>query len=76
VGRAVVTSNVASMPEVAGKGACLVNPYSVDSIKEGILKVIQDVSFREELIQKGRENIKEFDAGSIASQYLKIYEEL
>ena len=76
VGRPVVTSNVASMPEVAGDGAYLVNPFSVDSIREGIEKVMQDSKFRETLIQKGQENIKRFDPGKIASRYLKIYEEL
>jgi len=76
VGRPVITSTVASMPEVAGEGAYLVDPYSVTSIKKGIEKVIYDTAYRNELIRTGKENIKRFEVGKIASQYLKIYEEL
>jgi len=76
VGRPVITSTVASMPEVAGKGACFVDPFSVTSIKEGLKKVLNEDKYRNELIQKGKENVKRFDAGKIASQYLKIYEEI
>ena len=39
VGRPVVTSNRASMPEVAGDGAVLVDPYSVASIRDGFQKI-------------------------------------
>jgi glycosyltransferase involved in cell wall biosynthesis len=73
VGRPVVTSNILSMPEVAGDAACLVDPYSVDSIRQGILKVIGDVAYREELVRKGFENVKRFDARAIALQYLDLY---
>ena len=36
IGRVVVTSNVLSMPEVAGNAAHLVDPFDVNSIREGI----------------------------------------
>src|SRR5690606_23854889 len=42
IGRPVITSNVASMPEVAGKGALKVDPYNVEEIREGIKKLIND----------------------------------
>jgi len=41
-GRPVVTSTVCSMPEVADDAACLVDPLDVASIREGILKIIND----------------------------------
>lgn len=75
-GRPVVTSNVASMPEVAGNGAVLVDPFSVDSIRNGILRVIQDAPLRQQLIEAGFENARRFDGDEIARQYLAIYEEL
>ncbi len=52
----VITSNITSMPEVAGSGAHLVDPYSVDSIKEGLLKVALDKTYRDSLREEGREN--------------------
>lgn len=76
VGVPVITSSIASMPEVAGDGALLVNPYSVDSIKEGIQKVIDEESLREGLIIKGLENIKRFEPRAIANQYLEIYKKV
>lgn len=73
VGRAVITSNVTSMPEVAGDGACLVDPYSIEEIRNATLKVINDEVYREELIAKGLENVKRFDPNKIAKQYERLY---
>lgn len=75
-GRAVITANAASMPEVAGKGALFVDPYSVEDIRKGIVKLIEDEDFREDLIQKGLENVKRFDAEEIAKQYLELYDSI
>ena len=52
VGRPVVTSNCASMREVAGNAALLVDP-SVESIRNGFRKVIEDVEYREEMVLRG-----------------------
>lgn len=76
VGRPVVTSNISSMPEVAGKAACLVDPFDIHSIRSGILKVIREPAYRDELVQLGLENKKRFDIQQIANKYLAIYKEL
>lgn len=73
IGRVVVTSNVSSMPEIAGDAACLVNPFDVASIRAGFLKVIDDDLFRGKLTSNGYENIKRFDLSEIANQYFNIY---
>ncbi len=75
-GRPVVTSNVSSMPEVAGNAACFVDPLDVDSIRAGFERVIEDMRYQNDLIQRGFENIKRFDGGHIASQYLNLYEQI
>jgi glycosyltransferase involved in cell wall biosynthesis len=62
------------MPDVAGKGALLVDPFSVKSIKEGLQQLISNESLRNELIAAGFENCKRFDPAVIAGQYLKIYQ--
>lgn len=56
----VVTSNVTSMPEVAGDAAILVDPFSVKSIAGGLEKVAFDPELREEMVRKGRERKKVF----------------
>lgn len=60
VGVPVVTSNTSSLPEVAGDGAVFVDPASVESIAEGVQKLLSDEGVRNGIISKGRENIKRF----------------
>jgi glycosyltransferase involved in cell wall biosynthesis len=76
IGRVVITSNLSSMPEIAGNAAHLVDPYDVISIREGFLRVINDSSYRERLIMNGFENRKRFEVTSIAQQYSALYESL
>jgi glycosyltransferase involved in cell wall biosynthesis len=76
VGRAVITSNLLSMPEVAGDAACLVDPYNVTEIRAGILKIINDSLYREKLIYNGLNNVKRFDPQQIATQYVQLYKEI
>jgi len=76
VGRPVVTSNAASMPEVAGEAAVLVDPHDIQSIRNGIQKVIKDENLRKDLIQKGLKNVKRFTPERIASEYAKLYLEI
>lgn len=72
-GRPVLTSNCSSMPDVAGKGALLVNPTSVKSIREGLLRLIEDDALRADLVGHGLLNIVRFSTASIAAQYLQVY---
>ena len=75
-GRPVVAGNVCSMPEVSGGAACLVDPFDPESIRAGILKVIDDSDYRESLIRRGYENVPRFDPAAIASQYVEVYRDL
>jgi len=76
VGRPVLTSNISSMPEVAGDAACLVDPFDVNSIREGLLKIIQDDNYRNNLIEKGKVNAQRFNPSFIAKMYLDIYKKI
>lgn len=49
----VVAAHAASIPEVCEDAVHYVNPYSIDSIAEGIEQLLQDTSRREELTRKG-----------------------
>ena len=73
VGRVVVTSNLWSMPEVAGDGACLVDPYDVESIRTGLDCVINNKEYREDLVRRGFENVKRFNVEKIALDYENLY---
>ncbi len=50
----VITSNVSSMPEVAGDAAILVDPLSVNNIADGLLQIHDHPELREQLIEKGK----------------------
>jgi alpha-1,3-rhamnosyl/mannosyltransferase len=52
-GKPLVTSNVTSMPEVAGDAAVLVDPYSVSSIADGIALALRDEPLRARMRAKG-----------------------
>ena len=75
-GRPVVTSNIAPMSSVAGAAACLVDPFSPSSIREGVLRVINDSTYRSYLITQGFQNIKRFHAEVVAAQYANLYRQL
>jgi glycosyltransferase involved in cell wall biosynthesis len=72
-GRPVVTSNILSMPWVAGEAACLVDPFDTASIRGGLTRVMGDPSYRAALVALGFENVKRFSAEEIARQYLELY---
>ncbi len=72
----VITSTVSSMPWVAGKNSCLVNPFSTKEIKEGILKIIKNKKYRNELIKNGKENTKRFNSKTVAKQYVELYKKM
>lgn len=76
VERAVVTSNCSSMPEVAGDAACLVDPFSVASIRAGLERVIHDADYRSSLIDRGRQNRERFSLEEVAGRYLALYKTL
>lgn len=76
IGRCVITSNIAPMTEIANDSACLVDPFDVHSIREGIIKVIADEKYRNNLIEKGLKNVSRFHISRIAEQYADIYKEI
>ncbi len=50
----VITSSTSSMPEIAGNAAILVDPLSIESIKQAMLLIDKDETLRNELIFKGK----------------------
>jgi glycosyltransferase involved in cell wall biosynthesis len=76
IGRPVITSDLGAMKEVAKDSACLVNPYDVQSIRDGLLRIISNANYYNELVELGRENIKSYQPAVITEKYLNIYKEL
>jgi glycosyltransferase involved in cell wall biosynthesis len=61
VGTPVVTSDVSSMPEVAGEAGVLIDPRSEEAIAEGLGRVLADEGLAARLREAGRERIRGFD---------------
>jgi glycosyltransferase involved in cell wall biosynthesis len=75
-GTPVVTSNVSSLPEVAGDAAMLVNPGNVFDIARGIREVLTDEPLRAELIRRGRAQAARFSWERSAREVLEIYQDV
>jgi glycosyltransferase involved in cell wall biosynthesis len=73
MGVPVITSNVTSMPEVAGEAALCVNPFSREDIAQAMAKVYSDETLRSQLIREGYHRVNEFSWPKTASA---LYDEL
>lgn len=76
VGKPVVTSDRSPMKEVAGGGAILVDPDDVETIRNGILTILNDDNERERIVEVGSKNVERFDATAIAREYEELYREV
>jgi glycosyltransferase involved in cell wall biosynthesis len=75
-GRVVLTSDLSPMKDVAGGGAHLVDPFSVSSIKQGLLRIVNDDNYRNSLINRGFEVVRNYQIDTIAEDYLKLFEKV
>lgn len=71
----IVTSNSSSLPEITGDSAILVNPESTDSIKNGILKILNDENLRGSLSEAALERSNLFSWSQSSFETLKVFEQ-
>jgi len=72
----VLTSSVTSMPEVAGDAAILVDPTSVDEIREGLERLCMDAELRTRLKERGQQQAERFSWERTARQTVDVYNEV
>lgn len=58
------------------KGAYLVNPYSIKSIREGYNDILNNKILREQLIAEGLKNVQKYQPEQIVKQYIKVYQSI
>lgn len=76
-GTPVVTSNISSMPEVAGNAAELINPNSIEDIKKGIEKILHEPEKKQqERLQKMIIRLQLFSWQRVANETREIYERI
>jgi glycosyltransferase involved in cell wall biosynthesis len=75
-GTPVITSNISSLPEVAGDAAILINPYNVGEITAAMQAIINDSELRKQLSEKGLKRASKFSwekTGKATVEVLKQY---
>lgn len=74
-GTPVVTTNVSSMPEVAGDGALLVDPDDVPALAAALARVVHDTRLREQLSGRGRTRAASFSWERCARETIRVYQD-
>ena len=69
----VICSNTSSFPEVTNNSAAMFNPGDDDDIMHTIKSVVYDNDKVQDLIHRGRENIKNFNWRNCADKTMKVY---
>lgn len=72
-GAPTITTNVSSMPEVAGDSALLVSPDDVEGLSGALCKVLSDDRLAQELSRRGVEQAKPFSWRRCAQETLQVY---
>ncbi|MEK7627128.1 MAG: glycosyltransferase family 1 protein [Patescibacteria group bacterium] len=68
----VISSNISSMPEVGGRGALYVDPNGYNDIADKMYALLTDENLRNDMINKGYENIKKFSWEKCARETLNV----
>jgi len=72
----VISSNITSMPEVAGDAALYIDPYNIDEISQAMIKIVDDKNLRKSLIEKGRIQRQKFSWDKTADKLWNAIEQL
>lgn len=71
----VIVSDRASLPEVAGDAALIVDPGRPDHIADAVSRIVSEPELREELIRRGCKRVREFSWERTAKLTLEAYRE-
>ena len=76
VGVPAITSNVSSLPEIAGDAALLIDPRSQAELRDGLARLLLSPGLRADLAARGRARALQFRWETCAAQSLRFFEEL
>ena len=69
----VITSNISSLPEVAGDAAVMINPYNEKDIYNAVINVLNNENLRKQLVEEGTQRANLFTWESTAQKTLEVY---
>ncbi len=73
LGTPVITSNTASLPEVAGDAAIMVDPYDTAALAQAIRQMDADADLRAELAIRGQRQARKFTPEIYRERLEKLY---
>ncbi len=73
LGVPVLTSNVTSMPEVAGRGSLIIDPYSIEEICTAMRRLFYDKNTCQELVNLANLRVDDFSWDSTIDGILESY---
>ncbi|WP_159790828.1 glycosyltransferase family 4 protein [Sodalinema gerasimenkoae] len=68
----VLASNQTAIPEVCGEAAFYVNPYDIDDIAQGIVQLVNNPQLRQQLRQRGQQQVQSFRYRQMGDRILDI----
>ena len=74
VAKPIFVGNIPILHEIGRDAVVYVDPTDIEGIRNVIIRLKNDVNFRNDLIIKGKENIKRFSIDEIFQMYLKFYD--
>ena len=72
-GTPVVTSNISSLPEVAGDAALTITPTDLDGLIDALTKLLTDHALRQTLIERGYRRAQQFTWEASAQHLRRVY---
>ncbi len=72
----VMACRTASIPEVAGDAALLIEPDHEEALMDALVTLEQDERLREEMVRRGREQVRKFSWKKAADQTIHIYRQV
>ena len=74
-GTPIIAGNTSAMPEIAGEGALLADPFDSNDITEKILQLEKDQALYQQQVEYGIQRSQLFSWRNTAESLLKIYKE-
>ena len=75
-GTPVITTPGGCMQEAGGPHSLYINPLKPDELRAAVEQIQQDSSFRDQMIDRGKQHMTQFSDQVIAKQWLKLYKEI
>ena len=74
-GKPIVASKVDAIPDIikSGENGILVEPDNAEDVKNEILRLYSDKSFRQKLVMQGQADVKKFDVQRVAAEHQRMF---